>query len=147
MRYKIDIKQLTFISVSQLRTMLNDSLRTYKKKSDILVALGKASDDTRYLDRAMERGEVIKLNINWVDSYAIYKEVEKYFLGILVWEVEIISEALENVSENSEELEEAQANVEYYKNEAEEANDKVVALESVLDNLRAKGLDIGYANE
>ena len=147
MRYKIDIKQLTFISVSQLRTMLNDSLRTYKKKSDILVALGKTSDDTRYLDRAMERGEVVKLNINWVDSYAIYKEVEKYFLGILVWEVETISEALENVSDNSEELEEAQANVEYYKNEAEEANDKVVALESVLDNLRAKGLDIGYANE
>lgn len=145
MRYKIDIKQLTFISVSKFITMI--SLRTYKKKSDILVALGKASDDTRYLDRAMERGEVIKLNINWVDSYAIYKEVEKYFLGILVWEVETISEALENVSDNSEELEEAQANVEYYKNEAEEANDKVVALESVLDNLRAKGLDIGYANE
>jgi hypothetical protein len=39
-------------------------------------------------------------------------------------------------------LEEAKANEEYYKNEAEEANDKVVALESVLDNLRAKGLDI-----
>lgn len=143
MRYKMDIKQLTFISVSQLRSML----RTYKKKSDILVALGKASDDTRYLDRAMERGEVVRLNINWVDSYAIYKEVERYFLGILVWEVETISGALENVSDNSEELEEAQANVEYYKNEAEEANDKVVALESVLDNLRAKGLDIWYANE
>jgi len=139
------IKILSFISVSILRTMV--SLRTYKKKSDILVALGKASDDTRYLDRAMERGEVIKMNINWVDSYAVYKEVEKYFLGILVWEVETISEALENVSNNSEELEEAQANVEYYKNEAEEANDKLVALESVLDNLRAKGLDIGYANE
>lgn len=149
MRYKIDIKQLTFISVSQLRTMITNevSLRTYKKKSDILVALGKASDDTRYLDRAMERGEVVKLNINWVDSYAVYKEVERYFLGILVWEVETVSEALENVSDNSEELEEAQANVEYYKNEAEEANDKVVALESVLDNLRAKGLDIWYANE
>jgi predicted GTPase len=41
-----------------------EMLRTYKKKSDILVALGKASDDTRYLDRAMERGEVVKLNIN-----------------------------------------------------------------------------------
>jgi hypothetical protein len=95
----------------------------------------------------MERGEVVKLNINWVDSYAIYKEVEKYFLGILVGEVETISEALENVSDNSEELEEAQANVEYYKNEADEANDKVVALESVLDNLRSKGLDIWYANE
>ena len=123
------------------------SLRTYKKKSDILVQLGKASDDTRYLDRAMERGEVIVLNINWVESYAIYKEVEKYFLGILVGEVETISGALENSSENSEELEEAKANVEYYKNEAEEANDKVVALESVLDNLRNKGIDIGYAND
>lgn len=122
-------------------------LRTYKKKSDILVQLGKASDDTRYLDRAMDRWEVIVLNINWVESYAIYKEVEKYFLGILVWEVETISGALENSSDNSEELEEAKANVEYYKNEAEEANDKVVALESVLDNLRNKGIDIGYAND
>lgn len=56
------IKELSFISVSVLRTMI--SLRTYKKKSDILVQLGKASDDTRYLDRAMERGEVIVLNIN-----------------------------------------------------------------------------------
>lgn len=127
--------------------MLNDSLRTYKKKSDILVALGKASDDTRYLDRAMERGEVIVLNINWVDSYAIYKEVEKYFLGILVWEVEIISEALENVSDNSEEVEELKTNVEYYKNEAEEANDKNAALESILDNLRSKGYPIWYADE
>ena len=66
MRYKMAIKQLTFISVSQLRTMVCNgiSLRTYKKKSDILVQLGKASDDTRYLDRAMDRGEVIILNIN-----------------------------------------------------------------------------------
>ena len=122
-------------------------LRTYKKKSDILVSLGKASDDTRYLDRAMERWEVIRLNINGVESYAVYKEVEKYFLGILVWEVELLREGLENSSGDNEALEEAQANVEYYKNEAEEANDKVVALESVLDNLRAKGLDIWYANE
>ena len=127
--------------------MLNDSLRTYKKKSDILVSLGKASDDTRYLDRAMERWEVIRLNINGVESYAVYKEVEKYFLGILIGEVELLREGLENSSGDSEALEEAKANVEYYKNEAEEANDKVVALESVLDNLRAKGLDIWYANE
>ena len=123
------------------------NLRTYKKKSDILVHLGKASDDTRYLDRAMERWEVVRLNINWVESYAVYKEVEEYFLGILVWEVKIISEALDNIPDNSEELEEARVNLEYYKNEAEEANDKVVALESVLDNLRAKGLDIWFANE
>ena len=120
-------------------------LRTYKKKSDILVQLGKASDDTRYLDRAMDRGEVIVLNINWVESYAIYKEVEKYFLGILVWEVETISKALEN--DSSEELEEAKANVEYYAKENEELSDKNAALESILDNLRNKGIDIGYANE
>ena len=56
------IKELSFISVSVLRTM--ETLRTFRKKSDILVKLGKASDDTRYLDRAMERGEVIILNIN-----------------------------------------------------------------------------------
>lgn len=122
-------------------------LRTYKKKSDILVSLGKASDDTRYLDRAMERWEVIRLNINWVESYAIYKEVEKYFLGILVWEVETISGALENSSGNDEALKEAQANVEYYAKENEELSDKNAALESILDNLRNEGIDIGYANE
>jgi hypothetical protein len=120
-------------------------LRTYKKKSDILVQLGKASDDTRYLDRAMDRGEVIVLNINWVESYAVYKEVERYFLGILVWEVETISEALEN--DSSDELEEAKANVEYYAKENEELSDKNAALESILDNLRNKGIGIGYANE
>ena len=47
----------------------------------------------------------------------------------------------------NEELEEARVNVEYYKNEAEEERDKRVALESVLDSLRAKGMDIGYINE
>ena len=119
------------------------SLRTYKKKSDILVQLGKASDDTRYLDRAMERGEVIVLNINWVDSYAVYKEVEKYFLGILVGEVELLS----SLGGDSEALEEAQANVEYYAKENEELSDKNAALESILDNLRNKGIDIWYAND
>lgn len=131
-----------------------ETLRTFRKKSDILVKLGKASDDTRYLDRAMERGEVIILNINWVESYAIYKEVEKYFLGILVWEVETISVALEEVSGNSRELEEAKAarkeleiNVEYYEKENNDLRDKNIALESILEGLRAKWMDIGYANE
>lgn len=73
--------------------------------------------------------------------------MERFFIGVLVGEVEKVSEALENVSDNSQEVEELKVNMEYYKQEAEEANDKVVALESVLDNLRAKGLDIGYANE
>ena len=135
------IKELSFISVSVLRTMI--SLRTYKKKSDILVQLGKASDDTRYLDRAMDRGEVIVLNINWVESYAIYKEVEKYFLGILVGEVELLS----SLGGDSEALAEAQANVDYYAKENEELSDKNAALESILDNLRNKGIDIGYGND
>lgn len=128
-------------------------LRTYKKKSDILVSLGKASDDTRYLDRALERGEVVKLEINWVESFAPYKEVERYFLEILVWEIEILKEGVDKVSEGNEELEEARVNeeleeakinMEYYKNEAEEERDKRVALESVLDGLREKGVDIWY---
>lgn len=119
-------------------------LRTYKKKSDILVSLGKASDDTRYLDRALERGEVVKLEINWVESFAPYKEVERYFLEILVWEIEILKEGVDKVSEGNEELEEAKINVEYYKNEATEERDKRIALESVLDGLREKGISIGY---
>ena len=135
------IKELSFISVSVLRTMV--WLRTYKKKSDILVQLGKASDDTRYLDRAMERGEVIVLNINWVDSYAIYKDVEKYFLWILVGEVELLS----SLGGDSEALEEAQANIDYYAKENEELSDKNAALESILDNLRNKGIDIWYATD
>ena len=120
-------------------------LRIYKKKSDILVSLGKASDDTRYLDRALERGEVVRLDINGVESFAPYKEVERYFLEILIGEVELLKEGVENISEA--ELEEARVNMEYYKNEAEEERDKRVALESVLDSLRAKGMDIGYVNE
>lgn len=119
-------------------------LRIYKKKSDILVSLGKASDDTRYLDRALDRGEVVKLEINGVESFAEYKEVERYFLEILIGEIELLKAGVENFSDNSEELEEAKINMEYYKNEAEEERDKRVALESVLDGLREKGISIGY---
>ena len=55
---------------------------------------------------------------------------------------QILRARVENFSEKQEKLKEMETNLEYYKNEAEEANDKVVALESVLDNLRSKGLDI-----
>lgn len=143
----LNLYKTTDINVSFLvynynfRTMW---LRTYKKKSDILVSLGKASDDTRYLDRALERGEVVRLEINGVESFAPYKEVERYFIEVLVWEIERLQQGAENFSDNSEELEEARVNVEYYKNEAEEERDKRVALESVLDGLREKGISIGY---
>jgi hypothetical protein len=118
-------------------------MKIYNKKSDILVDLGKDKKDTKYLDRAIERGEVLECCGYYIKKDDLLAEA----MNILVIENKELKEKVESFSDNSEELEEAQANVEYYKNEAEEANDKVVALESVLDNLRAKGLDIGYANE
>jgi hypothetical protein len=54
----------------------------------------------------------------------------------------LLKKELENSSENSEKVQELEANVEYYKNEAQDANDKNAALESILDNLRAKGYPI-----
>ena len=118
-------------------------MKIFNKKSDILRDLGKDAKDIRYLERAIERGEVV--------SYGGYFIKKDEFVGeamrLLYNDNQILKERVENFSEKQEKLKEAEANVEYYKNEAEEANDKVVALESVLDNLRAKGLDIGYANE
>lgn len=118
-------------------------MKIYNKKSDILRDLGKDAKDIRYLERAIERGEVV--------SYGGYFIKKDEFVGeamrLLYNDNQILRARVENFSEKQEKIEELETNVEYYKNEAEEANDKVVALESVLDNLRAKGLDIGYANE
>ena len=58
-----------------------------------------------------------------------------------------LKEKVESFSGISEKLEEAKANVEYYKQDAEESRDRLVAAESILDELRAKGFNIGYANE
>lgn len=113
-------------------------MKIYNKKSEILRDLGKDAKDTKYLDRAIERGDVL-----CVDGYYIIKdELAGYVIKILLRDNEQLKEEIKNSSENSEALEEAKANTEYYKQEAEEANDKVVALESVLDNLRNKGIDI-----
>lgn len=113
-------------------------MKIYNKKSEILRDLGKDAKDIRYLERAIERGEIV--------SYGGYFIKKDEFVGeamrLLYNDNQILKERVENFSEKQEKLKEAEANVEYYKNEAEEANDKVVALESVLDNLRAKGLDI-----
>lgn len=118
-------------------------MKIYNKKSDILEDLGKDRKDTKYLDRAIERGEVL-----CVDGYYIIKdELVGYTIKILLKDNEQLKEEIKKVSENSEKVQELEANVEYYKNEAEELSDKNAALESILDNLRAKGLDIGYANE
>ena len=118
-------------------------MKIYNKKSDILVDLGKDKKDIRYLDRAIERGEVLECWGYYIKKDDLLAEA----MNILLRDNKELKEKVESFSDISEKLEEAKANEEYYKNEAEEANDKVVALESVLDNLRAKGLDIGYANE
>ena len=118
-------------------------MKIYNKKSEILRDLGKDAKDIRYLERAIERGDIV--------SYGWYFIKKDEFVGeamrLLYNDNQILKERVENFSEKQEKLKEMEANVEYYKQEAEEANDKVVALESVLDNLRAKGMDIGYANE
>ncbi len=118
-------------------------MKIYNKKSDILVDLGKDKKDTKYLDRAIERGEVLECWGYYIKKDDLLAEA----MNILIVENNQLREKVESFSEKAEKIEELETNVEYYKNEAEEANDKVVALESVLDNLRAKGLDIWYANE
>lgn len=120
-----------------------NSLRIYNKKSDILVDLGKDKKDTKYLDRAVERGEVVEIG----GYYIIKDELVWYTINILLRDNKQLKEKVESFSGISEELEEAKANEEYYKQEAEEANDKKAALESILDNLRESGVDIHYGDE
>lgn len=123
----------------------------YNKKSELLEDLGKDRKDTRYLDRAMERWEIVMIDGYYIPKDALVGKV----VELLVWEnselKKEIDKVSENFSDNSEELneaivelEEAKVNMEYYKNEAEEERDKRVALESVLDGLREKGISIGY---
>ena len=113
-------------------------MKIYNKKSDILESLGKDKKDTKYLDRAIERGEILNDGGYYIKKDDLLAEA----MNILVIENKQLRDKVESFSDISEKLEEAEANTEYYKNEADEANDKVVALESVLDTLRAKGLDI-----
>lgn len=118
-------------------------MKIYNKKSEILRDLGKDAKDIRYLERAVERGEVVEIG----GYYIIKDELVWYTINILLRDNKELKDKVESFSDISEKLEEAKANEEYYKNEAEEANDKVVALESVLDNLRNRGIDIWFANE
>ena len=118
-------------------------MKIYNKKSDILVDLGKDKKDIRYLERAVERGEVVEIS----GYYIIKDELVGYTINILLRENRELKEKVESFSDISEKLEEAEANVEYYKQDAEESRDRLVAAESILDELRAKGFNIGYANE
>ena len=113
-------------------------MKIYNKKSDILRALDKDAKDTKYLDRAIERGEVL-----YIDGYYIKKDdLLAEAMRILIVENNQLREKVESFSEISEKLEEAEANAEYYKQDAEESRDRLVAAESILDELRAKGFNI-----
>lgn len=118
-------------------------MKIYNKKSEILRDLGKDAKDIRYLERAIERGEIVSYGGYFIKKDELVGEA----MRLLYNDNQILKERVENFSEKQEKLKELETNVEYYKNEAEEANDKVVALESVLDNLRNRGIDIWFANE
>jgi predicted deacetylase len=118
-------------------------MKIYNKKSEILRDLGKDAKDIRYLERAVERGEVVEIS----GYYIIKDELVGYTINILLRDNKELKEKVESFSDISEKLEEAKANEEYYKQDAEESRDRLVAAESILDELRAKGFNIGYANE
>lgn len=118
-------------------------MKIYNKKSEILRDLGKDAKDIRYLERAVERGEVVEIS----GYYIIKDELVGYTINILLRDNKELKEKVESFSDISEKLEEAEANVEYYKQDAEENRDRLVAAESILDELRAKGFNIWYANE
>lgn len=113
-------------------------MKIYNKKSEILRDLGKDVKDIRYLERAIERGEIVSYGGYFIKKDELVGEA----MRLLYNDNQILKERVENFSEKQEKLKELETNVEYYKYEAEEANDKVVALESVLDNLRNRGIDI-----
>lgn len=118
-------------------------MKIYNKKSEILRDLGKDAKDIRYLERAIERGEIVSYGGYFIKKDELVGEA----MRLLYNDNQILKERVENFSEAGKKIDELKTNVEYYKNEAEEANDKVVALESVLDNLRNRGIDIWFANE
>jgi predicted deacetylase len=113
-------------------------MKIYNKKSEILRDLGKDAKDIRYLERAVERGEVVEIS----GYYIIKDELVGYTINILLRDNKELKDKVESFSDISEKLEEAEANVEYYKQDAEESRDRLVAAESILDELRAKGFNI-----
>ena len=113
-------------------------MKIFNKKSDILRDLGKDAKDIRYLERAIERGEVVSYGGYFIKKDELVGEA----MRLLYNDNQILRARVENFSEKQEKLKEMEANVEYYKNEASEEKDKRIALESVLDNLRENGVNI-----
>lgn len=117
-------------------------MKIFNKKSDILRDLGKDAKDVRYLDRAIERNEIVCYGGYFIKKDELVREA----MRLLYNDNQILKERVENFSEAKGKIDELETNVEYYKNEAEEEKDKRVALESVLDNLREKGVNIWFGD-
>ena len=91
-------------------------MKIYNKKSDILVDLGKDKKDTKYLDRAIERGEVLNEGGYYIKKDDLLAEA----MNILIIENNQLREKVESFSEISEKVEEMEANLKYYEMENEE---------------------------
>ena len=91
-------------------------MKIYNKKSDILENLGKDKKDTKYLDRAIERGEILNEGGYYIKKDDLLAEA----MNILIVENNQLREKVENFSEISEKVEEMEANLKYYEMENEE---------------------------
>ena len=81
MRPTIHIKQLIKISTLSFTPNISEMSKIiYNKKSELLEDLGKDRKDTRYLDRAMERGEVVMIDGYYIPKDALVATV----IGLLV---------------------------------------------------------------
>ena len=91
-------------------------MKIFNKKSDILENLGKDKKDTKYLERAIARGEILNEGGYYIKKDELLAEAMK----ILIIENNQLKEKVESFSEISEKVEEMEANLKYYEMENEE---------------------------
>lgn len=113
----------------------------YNKKSELLEDLGKDRKDIRYLDRAMERWEVIMIDGYYIPKDALVATV----IGLLVKGNKELEERIESFSEINEKVEEMEANLKYYEIENAELEAKNKDNENKLNEIMDK-YGIGYAS-
>ena len=135
MRSIIPIKQLIKISTLSFRPNISDMSKIiYNKKSELLEDLGKDKKDTRYLDRAMERREIVMIDGYYIPKDALVSTV----IGLLIWENKELKEKVESFSEISERMEEMEANIKYYEMENEELRNDNKDKENKLNDIMEK---------
>ena len=106
----------------------------YNKKSELLEDLGKDRKDIRYLDRAMERWEVIMIDGYYIPKDALVATV----IGLLVKGNKELEERIESFSEINEKVEEMEANLKYYEMENDELRNDNKDKENKLNDIMEK---------